>query len=113
MVKVCHPWGAPEWVVAGVQAQGVLGGGSGMALLLLLYRTPSLVPLTTAPPPTSFGGRGLCYRGGGTLGPRAGRKLQQQRQGCLGLSLEGEVKGGRGWRAPEGPFSNCGDRGCG
>lgn len=35
------PWGGTGWVVAGAEAQGAPGGGSGMALLLLLHQTPS------------------------------------------------------------------------
>lgn len=34
-------WGGTGWVVAGVEAQGAPGGGSGMALVLLLHQTPS------------------------------------------------------------------------
>lgn len=55
--------GVLEWVVVGVQAQGVPGGGSGMALLLL-HQAPSPSSSYNSPPPfTSFGGRGRWLLG--------------------------------------------------
>lgn len=100
MVKVCHPWGAPEWVVAGVQAQGVLGGGSGMALLLLLYRTPSLVPLTTAPPPHFLWREGPLLQGRRDAGPQGGEKAPAAEAGLFGAQPGGR---GQGWPQLAGP----------
>lgn len=77
-----------EWVVVGVQAQGVPGGGSGMALHLL-HQAPSPSSSYNSPPPLSLplagGARGYW---GGKLARGAGRELQQLaglRAGCLGL----------------------------
>ena len=50
------PWGGTRWVVAGVEAQGALGGGSGMAGSRSCTRLPALVPLRMAPLPLPLGG---------------------------------------------------------
>ena len=65
-----------EWVVAGMQAQGAPGGGLGMALFLLLQRTPRPSSSYDSPLLTSFVGRGRGYRGG-KLGLGAGREPRQ------------------------------------
>lgn len=65
--------GVLEWVVVGVQAQGVPGGGSGMALLLL-HQAPSPSSSYNSPPlslPLAGGARGYW---GGKLGPGGGER---------------------------------------
>lgn len=85
--------------MGGVQAQEAPGGGSGMALLLLLRQTPGPSSSYNSPLLTSFGGRGRCYRGGklslgagraprrpegaAGLGPRArGERLRMEGSSC-------------------------------
>ena len=52
------PGEVPGGVVGRVQAQEAPGGGSGMALLLLLRQTPGPSSSYNSPLLTSFGGRG-------------------------------------------------------
>lgn len=62
-------------MVAGEQAQEVPGGGWGMALLLLLQRTPSPSSSYNSPLLTSFGGRGPRLQGR-EAGPGGGERTQ-------------------------------------
>lgn len=63
--------GVPEWVVGGVKAQRAPGGGSGMALLLLLHQTPSPSSSYNRPLSLPLVGGARGYRGG-KLGPGGG-----------------------------------------